>query len=136
MVYLKKFDLLDKEDWSGYPFHIYLQKQLHTIEFEPITIFYGDNGSGKSTLLNIITETINTNKQIIQRKNSFVKSDYFDRYISNCKYYEQNTIPIGSKMICSEDIFESILDKRNENQKKNEEREKLANEYTKFEYII
>ena len=134
MVYLKKFDLLDEEYWSGYPFHIYLQKQLYTIEFEPITIFYGDNGSGKSTLLNIITETINTNKQIIQRKNSLVKSDYFDMYISQCKYYEDTIIPIGSKMICSEDIFQNILYKREENQKKNYKREKLAEEYTKFKY--
>lgn len=134
MIYLKRFDLLDKEDWSGYPFHIYLQKQLHTLEFEPITIFYGDNGSGKSTLLNIITETINAHNKIIQRRNKLVKSDYFDMYIKKCKYYEDNIIPIGSKMICSEDIFQNILYKREENQKKNEEREKLAEEYTKFKY--
>ena len=134
MIYLRKFDLLNKEDYSGYPFHIFLQKQLHTIEFEPITIFYGDNGSGKSTLLNIITETINTNNQIIQRKNSLVKSDYFDMYTSKCKYYEDNIIPLGSKMICSEDIFQNILYKREENQKKNDEREKLAEEYIKLKY--
>lgn len=100
MIYLKRFDLLDKEDWSGYPFHIYLQKQLQKIEFEPITIFYGDNGSGKSTLLNIITETINAKKQIIQRKNELVKSEYFDEYINKCKYYEENIIPSGSKIQC------------------------------------
>ena len=59
MVYLKKFELLDNEDYSGYPFHIFLQKEFFYIEFDSITILYGNNGSGKSTLLNIITETVN-----------------------------------------------------------------------------
>lgn len=105
------------------PFHIFLEKEFYNIEFAPITIFYGNNGSGKSTLLNIITETINKRKTIIERKNNLVKSDYFDMYIDNCKYYEESNIPIGSKLICSEDIFQNILSKRIENQKKNEERE-------------
>ena len=90
MIYLKRFELLDKEDWSGYPFHIFLEKQFFNIEFEPVTIFYGDNGSGKSTLLNIITETINKDKQVISRKKPLVKSEYFDTYIAKCKYYLEN----------------------------------------------
>lgn len=85
MIYLKKFELLDNEDWSGYPFHIFLEKEFFNIEFDPITIFYGDNGSGKSTLLNIITETINKDKKVIIRRNPLVKSDYFDMYITKCK---------------------------------------------------
>ncbi len=31
MIYLKKFELLDKEDWSGYPFHIFLEKELGSL---------------------------------------------------------------------------------------------------------
>ena len=27
MIYLKKFELLDNEDWSGYPFHIFLESK-------------------------------------------------------------------------------------------------------------
>lgn len=134
MLYLKKFDLLDKEDWSGYPFHIFLEKELYTIDFEPITIFYGDNGSGKSTLLNIITECVNKNNEIIKRKNKLVKSGYFDMYITECKYYQENQIPFGSKLICSEDIFENILNKRIENQRKNDERTNLEELYRKFKY--
>ena len=127
MIYLKQFDLLDNENWSGYPFHIFLEKELFNIKFDSITIFYGDNGSGKSTLLNIITETINNNKEIINRKNPLVKSDYFNTYISDCKYYLENNIPLGSKIIFSEDIFENILSKRLENQSKNVQRETLEN---------
>lgn len=134
MIYLKRFELLDKEDWSGYPFHIFLEKQFFNIEFEPVTIFYGDNGSGKSTLLNIITETINKEKQMIKRKKLLVKSEYFDTYIEKCKYYLENTIPMESKIILSEDIFENILSKRIENQKKNEGRKELEKQYMQYKY--
>lgn len=134
MIYLKRFELLDKEDWSGYPFHIFLEKQFFNIEFDPVTIFYGDNGSGKSTLLNIITETINKEKQMIKRKKPLVKSEYFDTYIEKCKYYLENTIPMESKIILSEDIFENILSKRIENQKKNEGRKELEMQYMQYKY--
>ena len=134
MIYLKKFELLDKEDWSGYPFHVFLQKKFNHIEFEPITIFYGSNGSGKSTLLNIITETINRDKQTINRKNKLVKTEYFDEYINECKYYIENDIPLGSKMICSEDIFQNILLKREENQERNRQREVLQGQYRQYKY--
>lgn len=134
MIYLKRFELPDKEDYSGYPFHLFLQKEFFNIKFDTITIFYGDNGSGKSTLLNIITETINKDKKKIKRKNDIVKSEYFDMYINECKYYIENDIPQGSKMICSEDIFQNILSKRNENTKKNNSREDLKMQYLQYKY--
>ena len=134
MIYLKRFELPDKEDYSGYPFHLFLQKEFFNIKFDTITIFYGDNGSGKSTLLNIITETINKDKKEIKRKNDIVKSEYFDMYINKCKYYIENDIPQGSKMICSEDIFQNILSKRNENSKKNNSREDLKMQYLQYKY--
>ena len=125
MIYLKEFELPEKEDYSGYPFHLFLEKRFYDIKFDTTTIFYGDNGSGKSTLLNIITETINKSSKIIKRKNDIVKSEYFDMYINECKYYVQNNIPLDSKIICSEDIFKNILSKRKENQEKNSAREDL-----------
>jgi len=134
MIYLKKFELLDNKDWSGYPFHIFLEKEFFNIEFAPITIFYGDNGSGKSTLLNIITETINTDKKVIDRRKPLVKSDYFDMYIAKCKYYLENNIPLGSKIIFSEDIFENILSKRIENKEKNNKRQELEKQYMQYKY--
>lgn len=134
MIYLKKFELPDKEDYSGYPFHLFLQKEFFNIKFDTITIFYGDNGSGKSTLLNIITETINKDKKIIKRKNDILKSEYFDMYINECKYYIENDISQGSKIICSEDIFQNILSKREENKKKNNLREDLKMQYFQYKY--
>lgn len=135
MIYLKKFELLDNEDYSGYPFHLFLEKRFFNIEFNPITIFYGDNGSGKTTVLNIITETINKDKKIINRRKPLVKSsDYFDMYTAKCKYYLENNIPLGSKIILSEDIFENILSKRIENQKKNNARNDLEKQYMQYKY--
>ena len=134
MVYLKKFELLDNEDYSGYPFHIFLQKEFFYIEFDSITILYGNNGSGKSTLLNIITETVNRNKEVIKRRKKLVKSEYFDMYIDKCKYYLENNIPLSSKIIFSEDIFEGILSKRIENQEKNNKREELKKQYMQYNY--
>ena len=134
MIYLKEFNLLDKEDYSGYPFHLFLEKEFYNIQFDDVTIFYGDNGSGKSTLLNVITETINKDKKVIERKSDLVKTEYFDMYINDCKYYVENNIPIGSKMICSEDIFQNILSKRKDNQKKNDDREVLKKQYLQYKY--
>ena len=134
MIYLKKFELLDDEEWSGYPYHIFLEKRLYDVEFDPITIFYGDNGSGKSTLLNIITETINNDEEVINRKNPLLKSEYFNKYINNCKYYLENDIPSVSKIIFSEDIFENILSKRIENKEKNNQREELEKQYMQYKY--
>ena len=134
MIYLKEFELPEKEDYSGYPFHLFLEKRFYDIKFDTITIFYGDNGSGKSTLLNIITETINKSSKIIKRKNDIVKSEYFDMYINECKYYVQNDIPLDSKIICSEDIFKNILSKRKENQEKNSAREDLKKQYLHYKY--
>lgn len=132
MIYLKEFELPEKEDYSGYPFHLFLEKRFYDIKFDTITIFYGDNGSGKSTLLNIITETINKSSKVIKRKNDIVKSEYFDMYINECKYYVQNNIPLDSKIICSEDIFKNILSKRKENQEKNSAREDLKKQYLQY----
>lgn len=134
MIYLKKFELPDKEDYSGYPFHLFLEKEFFNIKFDTITIFYGDNGSGKSTLLNVITETINKDKKVIERRKTLVKSDYFDMYTNKCNYYLENNIPLGSKIIFSEDIFENILSKRIENQKKNNQREDLEKQYMQYKY--
>lgn len=134
MIYLKKFELLDDEDYSGYPYHIFWQKDFLSMDFDPITIFYGDNGSGKSTLLNIITEKINEKDNVISRKKPLVKSEFFDRYVSECNYYLENNIPLGSKVVFSEDIFDEILAKRIENSKKDNMRKKLEKEYLDYKY--
>ena len=64
MIYLSTFHFPTEEaEWlffagfrqtcydSFYPFQIFPQRGLHTLDFAEITILYGGNGSGKSTLL-------------------------------------------------------------------------------------
>ena len=84
--YLYEFTLptIEKEELttntpSSYPFGIFPYKNLHQINFEPITIFYGSNGSGKSTLLNIIAAKLG-----FARTSNFNKTQLFERYLEIC----------------------------------------------------
>lgn len=129
MVYLKKFDLIENEKWSEYPYHIFPYKDLYSIDFEPITIFYGNNGSGKSTLLNVIGEKVK-----IIRETPLNKTDFFNKYVSECNDYIENNIPYDSKLICSEDIFKYIVDKRKRNINKNDKRDNLSERYNEIKY--
>ncbi len=125
MVFLKRFILpsIDEEEnenelTNAYPYGIFPFKKLENIDFKPITIFYGGNGSGKSTLLNLIAEKLN-----LPRTTPFNSSPLFDQYVeTKCKYITETNddglfldIPLGSKIITSEDIFNNILNIRNEN---------------------
>ncbi len=135
MVYLKHFYLREKEDVSFYPYHIYLQKGLHEIEFDPITIFYGNNGSGKTTLLNIIAKTIGADERTENKTCDSRTDQYFRSYIGGCNYIFENRNFSECKIILSEDIFDYIIFKRIKNEKKELKRKELENEYyrEKFE---
>lgn len=54
--YLERVELLPErvEDWSVYPFHLPVLKQLRVEFSAPLTFFVGENGSGKTTLLEAI----------------------------------------------------------------------------------
>lgn len=79
MIYLKRFsfpsmheelsflhpgDSLDSDrrpllhTGSFYPFNVLPYVSLNKIEFDSITILYGENGCGKTTALNIIAEKL------------------------------------------------------------------------------
>jgi len=51
------------------------------INFEPITIFYGNNGTGKTTLINIIAEKLQASK-----KSPINKGTLFKLYADACNY--------------------------------------------------
>lgn len=94
MIYLKEFSFpsLDSEEFflneikqtcydTYYPFRVLSYKELDTIAFQPITIFYGGNGSGKTTMLNIIAETIGAKRDTLYNRSSFFKD-----YLKMCDY--------------------------------------------------
>ena len=144
MIYLKKFNLLSEAEEdsmlsfkmniynSYYPLKIFPTKEFKTIEFEPITIFYGGNGSGKTTLLNIICDTLQASK-----RNNFNKGDFFLLYVNQCqKNFElkHQTNYRGAKFISSDDVFDYLLDIRAINSNVNRRKNDLAEEYFEYKY--
>lgn len=145
MIYLNSFYLpspnrYDEYSKCFYPFNVFFNKEFKKINFDNITIFYGSNGSGKSTLLNVIIKKLNKKQEVIkatrvktkeigkplyEKKNSLDLDDF----TCSCEAEVINKIPIGSELISSEDIFNFILEKRLENNKKEMERKKLDEKY-------
>ncbi len=148
MIYLHKFrlpTLAQEEDHAGrfwpiqfggnphpheYPYGIFPFKRLTDVEFSEITIFYGGNGSGKSTLLNLIAESLK-----LPRITPFNRSPYFDEYVGRMCSYEatggvrKNTVPNGSAIYTSDDVFYDLLDRRVDNEGAIIRRKKLEDEH-------
>lgn len=101
-----------------HPCGLFSDKRLYEINFDTITVFYGENGSGKSTLLNLIA-----NKLGLHRVAPFNSSELFDSYTRECTYssgYDDEgqkcRIPAGSSIITSDDVFDYMLAVRTNNQ--------------------
>ncbi len=101
-----------------HPCGLFSAKRLYEINFDTITVFYGENGSGKSTLLNLIA-----NKLRLHRVAPFNSSELFDSYTRECAYslgYDDEgqkcRIPAGSSIITSDDVFDYMLAVRTNNQ--------------------
>jgi len=143
MIYLESFSLAsaDSEDsfvlnypyqlemqcytHNVYPFKVFPQKKLRRLEFCPITILYGNNGSGKSTLLNVMAEKLG-----ISRSAPFNNTPYFKDFLSLCDYSLRcGSVPRGSKLIASDDVFDFLLDIRSINEGISDRRECLFEEY-------
>ena len=140
-VYLRSFDLasdsremkfiLDQKMtcFNGiYPFKIFPDKGLRSLEFEPITIFYGGNGSGKTTLLNVIAE-----KTRIARHSAFSGSAFFSDYVSMCKM-DAARIPNDSQILTSDDVFDYLLNIRYLNNGIDTRRNELFEDYLDRKY--
>ena len=110
---------------NSYPFRLFPEKGLSSLDFGQITVIYGGNGSGKSTLLNVIGEKIR-----IDREARFNKSALFDDYVELCGADIIGTgIPRGSRLISSDDVFDFLLDMRSINEGINARRNELFLEY-------
>ena len=99
---------------NPYPCHLFVLKQLSSLDFKEITILYGGNGSGKSTLLNLITK-----KLTLKRVSPFNSSNIFDEYTKECDYKmafddegDYLIVPNGSRIITSDDVFDYMLNVR------------------------
>lgn len=143
MIYLNTFCLPDPPDsiYTGryrsniskncfnisYPIHVFVKTRLPLLEFSEITIFYGSNGSGKSTLLNVIGEKLG-----LKRETNFSTGTLFEAFVQACSYTLQgrddggeSKIPPSSRVIASDDIFDFLLAKRQENEIIQEKRDEV-----------
>jgi len=114
---------------SYYPFQIASAQGLERIDFEPITILHGGNGSGKTTALNVIAE-----KTRIGRDTLFNKSNFYHEYVDLCKMRLETTIPMNSRIITSDDVFDYMLNIRNLNEGIDTKREDIFEEYLDAKY--
>lgn len=127
-----KFGYID----NAYPCCIFDEKQLYTLDFAPITILYGGNGSGKSTILNLIAEKLS-----LRRCAPFNSGELFASYAENCTFTlgsddlgEPLTIPEGSAIITSDDVFDYMLAVRSNNLDIAEEKTRGREEHKRLKY--
>ena len=111
---------------SFYPFKVL---DVNTLEFEPITILYGNNGSGKTTALNVMAETLG-----LKRDSLYNRSNFFEDYIKRCNYSLNSSIPEGSSVITSDDVFDFMITLRSVNEDIDDKRTELMDDYTSTKY--
>ncbi|WP_203640637.1 AAA family ATPase [Levilactobacillus andaensis] len=137
MLYLEDFTLASENDeWQFflkqksrafsdyYPFQLFPDKQVPTLQFEPVTILYGDNGSGKSSLLNIIAEKLGLTRGTLYNRSSF-----FEDYLALCDYTMHVPLPEKSAIMTSDEVFNHMLNLRALNQGIDDKREDIFKDY-------
>ena len=142
MIYLSHFDFpgVEREyDFSMsqkrtcydtyYPFFILSSHSLSMLDFEDITILYGGNGSGKTTALNVIAEKLGLSRDTLYNRSAF-----FEEYTGLCGYETAGRIPMGSRIITSDDVFDFMLNLRSINNGIDRKREDLLEDYLEAKY--
>ena len=109
---------------SFYPFKILSRRRFERIDFEPVTILYGGNGTGKSTALHVIAE-----KAGLEREAPYNRTSFFDSYVGLCAMELRRSIPAGSCIITSDDVFDHMLAVREHNDGIDHKREDVFEEY-------
>lgn len=136
MIYIKKLTLpsdlaeakvieLEKRTCFNtfYPFKIFPEMGLGTIDFDGITMLYGGNGSGKSTLINVLAH-----KMRAGRYSEFNDAPLFDRFTEMCSLDYMRT-PRRSSVLTSDDVFDYVLKARTVNENISEQRNELFDKY-------
>ena len=111
-----------------YPFKIFPEKGLSSVELDGITLLYGGNGSGKSTLLNVLAEKLGA-----VRYSDFNDAPLFEQYVRMCSldYLRQ---PRRSVVLTSDDVFDYTLNARSVNESIDERRQRLFDKYAEIHW--
>lgn len=136
MIYIKKLTLpselaeakvieLEKRTCFNtfYPFKIFPEMGLGSLDFDGITMLYGGNGSGKSTLINVLAH-----KMRAGRYSEFNDAPLFDRFTEMCSLDYMRT-PRRSSVLTSDDVFDYVLKARTVNENISEQRNELFDKY-------
>lgn len=114
MIFINGFDISNNKipNTNAYPYNVFEHKDCGHLNFDSITILYGNNASGKSTMLNTIA-----NKLKLPGAES-IRGDllYFNQFIDECDFtFGDNelgqsfqVLPSHSKYIKSEDIMYEV----------------------------
>ena len=137
MLYLSRFSFPDADaefDFrltvkrtcydSFYPFGVLSARGLRELSFEPVTILYGGNGCGKTTALNVMAE-----KLALKRDAPYNRSCFFEDYVRLCRAETRAPVPLESRVITSDDVFDFMLNLRVINGGVDDRREDLMQEY-------
>ena len=114
---------------SYYPFQILSDLRFRRIDFEPVTILYGGNGTGKTTALNVIAEKLQ-----IKRDSVFNKTNFYGEYLTLCDFETRGSIPLNSRVITSDDVFDYMLNIRSMNEGIDRKKETLFEDYLDAKY--
>lgn len=116
---------------SLYPFYVLSGAGLERIDFEPVTILYGGNGSGKTTALNVIAEKLG-----VQRSAPYNRSPFFGDYVRLCRVELEEAIPLSSRIVTSDDVFDYMLDIRCLNEGIDRKKETLFEEHLEARHSV
>ena len=144
MIYLESFELPGIDEQMDtvsdlhkrcYPFHVF-DEDLPVLDMSNITIFYGGNGSGKTTILNLISEKLG-----LPRSTPFNRTPFFEKFVCKCRMRlagedtgYPDPLPVRSRFICSDDVFEHILRLREQNDARDLAAERAAHQWGREQF--
>ncbi len=111
-----------------YPFKIFPDMLLGSLDFEGITMLYGGNGSGKSTLINVLAHKMRAN-----RYSEFNDAPLFDKFVGMCSL-DYARPPRRSSVLTSDDVFDYVLKARTVNENIDDKRNELFDRYRSIHY--
>ncbi len=122
-----------------YPYRFFPNmKGLTELSFDDITILCGSNGAGKSTLLNIIAEKLE-----LKRDTEYNKTYFFNPYVESCHFnldiFDKEVMRdfrSASRIISSDDVFNSIIRVRKKNENLDFKRELIFNERHEYDDVV